>query len=239
MISFFKRIWPLPPQLPQGADAEIVESSCSRTVLNVGGNSKAIPIPGHYDGWKHDLLDIDPAGNPDIVCDSRDMAKLPAGEYDSVYCSHNLEHYHRHDVYKVLGGFLHVLKEGAFAYIRVPDMEDLMKTVVARNLDIDDFLYDSPAGPITVRDVIYGYGIEIEASGNDFFAHKTGFTKKSLTGILLASGFSYVFAASGNLEVTAVAFKGRPDRESMALLGIPDNLDSEAGTETSLGPKPN
>lgn len=239
MFSLFKRIWPLPPHLPQGDDADIAESAWSRTVLNVGGNNKAIPIPGHYDGWKHDLLDIDPAGNPDIVCDARDMVNLPTGEYDSVYCSHNLEHYHRHDVYKVLSGFLHVLKEGAFAYIRVPDMEDLMKTVVARNLDIDDFLYDSPAGPITVRDVIYGYGIEIETSGNDFFAHKTGFTKKSLTGILLASGFSYVFAAAGNLEVTAIAFKGKPDRDSMALLGIPDTLVSETGTETPLEPKPN
>lgn len=239
MFSFFKRIWPLPPQPPQGDDADTVESTWSKAVLNVGGNNKAIPIPGHYDGWKHDLLDIDPAGNPDIVCDARDMVKLPAGVYDSVYCSHNLEHYHRHDVYKVLGGFLHVLKEGAFAYIRVPDMEDLMRTVVARNLDIDDFLYESPAGPITVRDVIYGYGIEIEASGNDFFAHKTGFTKKSLTGILLASGFSYVFAASGNLEVTAIAFKGRPDRESMALLGIPDTLASETDKATSPESKPN
>jgi hypothetical protein len=217
----------------------MVESILPKAVLNVGGNSKAIPIPGHYDGWKHDLLDIDPAGNPDIACDARDMVNLPAGKYDSVYCSHNLEHYHRHDVYKVLSGFLHVLKEGAFAYIRVPDMEDLMRTVTARNLDIDDFLYDSPAGLITVRDVIYGYGIEIEASGNEFFAHKTGFSKKSLTGILLASGFSYVFAASGNLEVTAIAFKGRPNRDSMALLGIPDTLASETGTEMSLEPKPN
>lgn len=217
----------------------MVESAWSKAVLNVGGNNKAIPIPGHYDGWKHDLLDIDPAGNPDIVCDARDMVKLPTGVYDSVYCSHNLEHYHRHDVYKVLGGFLHVLKEGAFAYIRVPDMEDLMKTAVARNLDIDDFLYDSPAGPITVRDVIYGYGIEIEASGNDFFAHKTGFTKKSLTGILLASGFSYVFAASGNLEVTAIAFKGRPDSDSMALLGIPDTLAGETDKATAPESKPN
>ena len=52
--------------------------------------------------------------------------------------------------------------------------------MVEKNLDIDDFLYQSPEGPITVRDVIYGYGAEIERSGNDFYAHKTGFTKKSL-----------------------------------------------------------
>lgn len=210
-----------------------------RTVLNVGGNNKSIPIPAQYDGWEHVLLDIDPTGEPDVVCDAREMVGLPAEVFDSVYCSHNLEHYHRHEVLKVLSGFLHVLRNGAFAYIRVPDMEELMKTVVARSLDIDDFLYESPAGPITVRDVIYGYGKKIETSGNDFYAHKTGFTKKSLMGVLLASGFSYVFVATGNLEVTAIAFKGKPDGGSMALLGIPDTLISETGTETLSEPKPN
>ncbi len=224
MFSIFKRFWPLPPDTLQKVDENVGESIRPKTVLNVGGNSKAIPIPEFYGGWQHDLLDIDPTGSPDIVCDAREMVDLPEGEYDSVYCSHNLEHYHRHDVFKVLSGFLNVLKEGAFAFIRVPDMEDLMKTAVARNLDIDDFLYDSPAGPITVRDVIYGYGREIETSGNDFFAHKTGFTKKSLTAILNEAGFSHVFAQTGNLEVTAIAFKGRPSDSAVALLGIRDTF---------------
>ena len=55
-----------------------------------------------------------------------------------------------------------------------------MRSCVERGLDIDDVLYQSPAGPITVLDVIYGYAAEIESSGQDFFAHKTGFTEKSL-----------------------------------------------------------
>jgi hypothetical protein len=29
-----------------------------RAVLNVGGGTKAIAIPPHFDGWRHDLLDI-------------------------------------------------------------------------------------------------------------------------------------------------------------------------------------
>ena len=28
-------------------------------VLNVGGGSKEIPIPEHYEGWEHVLLDLD------------------------------------------------------------------------------------------------------------------------------------------------------------------------------------
>ncbi len=38
------------------------------------------------------------------------------------------------------------------------------------NLDLEDVLYTSPAGPIMVLDVIYGYGVEIARSGHDFYA---------------------------------------------------------------------
>ncbi len=191
-----------------------------RRVLNVGGNNKAIPLPPQYEGWEHVLLDIDPRGKPDVVCDARELGKLEAASFDSVYCSHNLEHYHRHDVAKVVAGFCHVLKPDGFALVRVPDMRELMQIVVQKNLDIDDFLYQSPAGPILVRDVIYGYGREIESSGNDFYAHKTGFTQKSLRAVLMAGGFSMVFAGSGNLEVTAVACKAAPSPWVAALFKL-------------------
>jgi len=192
-----------------------------RKVLNVGGNNKAIPLPRQYSGWQNVVLDIDPARGPDLVCDARELASLPPGEYDAVYCSHNLEHYYRHDVPKVLSGFLNVLKPEGFAHIRVPDMGALMRKVAGNDMDIDDFLYESPAGPITVRDVIYGYGAEIERSGNDFFAHKTGFTEKSLKAALRASGFQYVFVHSADLEVVAVAFPQKPDAFATKLFGLP------------------
>jgi SAM-dependent methyltransferase len=192
-----------------------------RKVLNVGGNNKSIPLPKEYAGWQQVLLDIDPRGEPDIVCDARRLSTLPGGEYDAVYCSHNLEHYHRHDAVDVLAGFRHVLKPEGFAHIRVPDIGELMRTVVEKNLDIDDFLYESPAGPITVRDVIYGYGREIEQSGNDFFAHKNGFTKKSLTALLLRCGFAQVFTVAGSLEITAIAFGGEPAPFARALFHLP------------------
>jgi hypothetical protein len=192
-----------------------------RKLLNVGGNSKDIPLPDTYQGWGHDLLDIDPRGNPDVLCDARELTKLPASTYDAVYCSHNLEHYHRHDVPKVLAGFRHVLRDQGFAHIRVPDLGEVMRQVVQKSMDIDDVLYQSPAGPITVRDVIYGYGLEIERSGNDFFAHKTGFTQKSLVQMLERCGFPVVYSMTGNLEVNALAFKQRPDEYARNLFGLP------------------
>lgn len=191
-------------------------------VLNVGGNSKNIPLPELFGGWEHILLDIDPRGKPDVVCDARELTSLTGAKYDAVYCSHNLEHYYRHDAKKVLNGFHHVLKDDGFVHIRVPDMGELMTIVVTNNLDIDDVLYQSPAGPITVRDVIYGYGVEIERSGNDFFAHKTGFTKKSLMRLLTQTGFPCFFVGTGmsTCEVNIIAFKNMPGEVLKKELGL-------------------
>ncbi|MEJ7138560.1 class I SAM-dependent methyltransferase [Amphibiibacter pelophylacis] len=191
-----------------------------KKVLNVGGGSKSIAIPPHFDSFEHLLLDISASGNPDVICDARQLKSLGSNSFDAVYCSHNLEHYYKHDVPKVLGGFVHVLKEGGFAHIRVPDMQELMRQVIERQLDINDELYRSAAGPILVSDVIYGYGPEIESSGQDFYAHKTGFSLKSMTEQLERSGFSTIFGCTRNLEVEVIAFKGTPSPDHCALLGL-------------------
>jgi SAM-dependent methyltransferase len=193
----------------------------SRKLLNVGGNSKKIPLPSQYAGFEHWLLDIDPAGSPDILCDARTLDRLDPGQFDVVYCSHNLEHYHRHDVRKVLSGFMHVLKDGGVAHIRVPDIQEVMRLAIERGLDLEDVLYQSSAGPIMVLDVIYGYSVQIERSGEDFYAHKTGFTQKSLIKALQAAGFSGIYSGTGNLEVQAFAFKGNPDVALLELFKLP------------------
>jgi hypothetical protein len=190
-----------------------------KRVLNVGGSSKAIPIPAHYAGWEHVLLDIDPGQEPDIVCDARELGELAAGEFDAVYCSHNLEHYWRHDLPRVLSGFVHVLADDGFTEIRVPDLMAVFAAVRERGLDLEDILYESPAGPISVNDVIYGFGREIEQSGDDFFAHKNAFTVKSLTRVLVDAGFAAVYCGSGPFEIHAFAFKRSPSEEQRALFG--------------------
>lgn len=190
-------------------------------MLNVGGNTRAIPLPAQYAGFEHLLLDIDPQGAPDIVCDARELMTLDGGQFDAVYCAHNLEHYYRHEVPKVLRGFLHVLKADGFAQICVPDLAEVMRLTMERRLDIEDVLYHSALGPITVLDVLYGYGPEIARSGKDFFAHKTGFTQKSLFAVLTSAGFSRLYSAVGNLEINVVAFKAMPDAATMALFSLP------------------
>src|SRR5215472_12892671 len=203
------------------------QSPTMQRVLNVGGSDKRIPIPGYYSGWDHVLLDIDRRVKPDVVCDARNLGSLQGAMYDAVYCSHNLEHYYRHDTRKVLTGFMHVLKADGFAEIRVPDLQSVMRRIVQSELDIEDVLYVSRLGPITARDVFYGYGKEIEASGQDYYAHKTGFTPKSLFHTLKAAGFVDVFVSVNvdAFDLRAYAFK-RPvtaqQRQLLSLSGDPN-----------------
>lgn len=193
-----------------------------RRVLNVGGNDKAIPIPAHYDGWEHLLLDIQQGPGVDLVHDARRLSELRAGAFDAVYCSHNLEHYYPHEVPLVLDGFRHVLKNDGFAEIRVPDIAAVMRHAVAHDMELDDVLYESPAGPISVHDVIYGYGREIESSGEDYFAHKRGFTHKSLQSALQRAGFPAVWLTEPqNFEIGALAFKQPPSAEQRESFGLP------------------
>lgn len=193
------------------------------SVLNVGGSSKAIPIPDHYSGWDHLLLDIEPVGDPDIICDARELHLLPAAQFDAVYCSHNLEHYYRHEVPRVLSGFLHVLKPNGFAEIRVPDIRASILTMLDRNLDLEDEAYMSTAGSITFRDIVYSSAKLIEKSGSDFMAHKTGFSRKTLGDTLLAAGFADIWIMpTPPYEVWMIAFRQVPTQRQKQMLDIKD-----------------
>jgi hypothetical protein len=163
-------------------------------------------MPKHYEHWEQVWLDIDESLAPDLLLDARRLNELPPAGFDGVYCSHNLEHYYPHDVPKVLAGFLHCLGELGVAEIIVPDIGAVVAHMVANRMDIDDELYQSLVGPISIRDVIYGYAPEIEKSGRDFYAHKTGFTPKSLESALRRAGFAHLSIRSGQyFEVHAFA----------------------------------
>lgn len=190
-------------------------------VLNVGGGSKTVAIPAHFTHWQHLLLDINPAGDVDIALDARQLHELPPAAFDAVYCSHNLEHYYAHEVPRVLAGFAHVLKEEGFVELRVPDLAAVMAATVRRGMDLEDALYASPAGEISVRDVLYGFGNEI-ARGNEHYAHKTGFTARSLGRALTSAGFDHVYplAELGVFELHVAGFRRPPGQELRSLLRL-------------------
>ena len=192
-----------------------------RRVLNVGGQSRAIQLPDAYAGFEQVLLDLDPNVGADIVLDVRELTSLAPHQFDAVYCSHNLEHVRQHEVPVVLAGFLHVLKPGGLAQIIVPDLQELMVTCVQQGIDLDGLLYDSPMGPITPLDVLYGHAATIEQSGQDYYAHRTGFTSRTLANVVEASGFGPMFCQQGNLELNLISFNGSPDPELAGLFNLP------------------
>ena len=187
-------------------------------VLNVGGGT-ARELPAIYKGWEQHLLDIDAAVNPDICCDAKDMRKLKAAQYDAIYCSHNLEHFYRHDVPLVLGGFMHVLKSTGFAHIAVPDIMAVMESVVRGNMDVEDTWYTVPGSAISFHDVMYGWNKPM-ATGNLYYSHKCGFSEKSLGKALRAEGFKSIHIAKDGMNLHAFAFKAKPTEAKLRSLGI-------------------
>ncbi len=194
-----------------------------RKVLNVGGGSKKIALPAQYESFEHILLDIDPSGSPDIVCDARSLHELESEQFDAVYCSHNLEHYYWHDVPRVLDGFIHVLKPDGFAHIRVPDIGVLIRTVAERNMDLEDVAYRTASGAVIAPlDIMYGYRLQVQRSGKDYYQHKTGFSQASLRRTLMRAGFEFVFAGTreSSFDLTAVAFMERPSPFAISLFNL-------------------
>ena len=212
----------------------------ARRVLNVGGGSKGVALPPHFQDWEQLLLDIDPRVGADLVCDARALREAAeANAFGAVYCSHNLEQYYRHDVDKVLQGFLHVLKAEGFAEIRVPDIGELIKLLAKGDLDIEQEIYKANVGSITAHDMIYGYAPEIEASGQDFYAHKTGFSRDSLLRALRSNGFGEIYFAPplALLELHAFAFKTKADAALRTALGLGEPVATQARHEAALPPR--
>lgn len=191
-----------------------------KCLLNVGAG-KDRELPAHFAGWREDRLDVDPSVSPDILLDARELLTLPHESYDAVFCSHNLEHYFAHDAVRVVRGFAHVLKPDGFAEVVVPDVGRLLSLVAEKNLDMDDVLYVSGPGPIHVRDVLYGFQPEIERSGQEFFAHRNGFTAKSLTRLFSGVGFAALVPVTRPpLDLVAYVFKQRPTAGRLAELKL-------------------
>jgi ubiquinone/menaquinone biosynthesis C-methylase UbiE len=156
-----------------------------KSVLHVGCGQEPLNktlLPGE---WNEVRLDIDPACEPHIVLDMRELSMLQGCQFDALLSSHNLEHLHDFDVEVALKGFAHVLKAGGHVVIACPDLQSIAAVVAADNLE--EIAYQSPAGPIAAIDMIFGYRPFTQV--NPFQQHKTGFTAKSLKQRLENAGF--------------------------------------------------
>lgn len=177
-----------------------------RKFLNVGGANKRGEVLPHFTDMEHHLLDILPGPDVDLLCDARKLSELPPGDYDAIFCSHNLEHYYEHEIPQVLAGFRHMLSPEGFVQIIVPNLQQAMGHMALRMAEPDAVLYLSPAGPVRYIDLIYGHGPQIAAKGEPY-GHKYGFSPKLLKKVLKEAGFAWrkVIAVTELVEIHALA----------------------------------
>lgn len=138
------------------------------------------------DNWQEVRLDIDEKVNPDVLGTMTDMSDVQTGSVNAVFSSHNIEHLYPHEVPVALGEFYRVLSPEGFVVITCPDLVSVCKLVADNKLT--EPAYQSPAGPISPIDMLYGHRPAI-AKGNTFMAHRCGFTEPVLRATLQASGF--------------------------------------------------
>jgi len=105
--------------------------------------------------------------------------------------------------------------------VTCPDLQSVCQLIAEDKLT--DAAYQSPAGPITPLDILYGHRPAL-AQGNHYMAHRCGFTQKVLIGTLRGSGFVSVASmkrAYPNYDLFAIATKTeRSEAELRQLAGL-------------------
>lgn len=185
-----------------------------KNFLHVGCGPQTKKDLKGFENWNEVRLDIDPLVNPDIVGTLIDMKGAKTGSFSALYSSHNIEHVFPHEVPKVLKEFHRVLDNDGFVVIHCPDLQSVGAQLATGKLIQP--LYESPAGPISAIDILYGHRGAV-ANGNHFMAHKSGFTYPVLSELFYQAGFAQTFggAIPENYAIAMLAFKSS---QSMKIL---------------------
>ena len=191
-----------------------------RVLVNVGcGPRHASTLPRYFDHWQQLRVDVDASVQPDILAELTDLSPIPDGSADAVWAAHCVEHLYAHQVKLALKEFRRVLREDGFVCVIVPDLQTIAQYVAADRMH--ETLYDSPAGPVTPHDIVFGFGVAI-ASGRASMAHRCGFTPGMLQRCFheLPYGEVLLRRRSTDYELVAVAraIPARDDAERAALM---------------------
>lgn len=202
-----------------------------RRMLNAGSGAKSIARLGAvFDRaeWDEIRIDLDPGVAPDVVGSMIDMRPhFNAQSFDAIWSSHSLEHLHSHEIPVALAEFRRILKMDGFALITCPDLETVMTLFL--NHGPDHVIYQSPAGPITPLDMMFGHAGSI-AAGHVHMAHNSGLTTSRLKNLLRQAGFAGVVIKRQEFDLWALGLMPQTDRNAVLKKLADAGLDlSDAG----------
>ena len=196
-----------------------------KTFLHVGcGRKNKSRCRGfNNDNWKEIRFDIDKNVNPDIVGTLIDMKSVETASVDAVYSSYNIDHIYPHEAPIALREFYRVLKEDGIAVISCPDLQSVCEAVAQDKLL--EPLYETPEGDkISPIDILFGWRIPI-AQGNEYVAHKCGFTYSVLNSSFFEVGFKARYGGrvqeAGAPNLFLVAFKQKKSEEEIKKIANP------------------
>ncbi len=193
---------PLPEAAPTTAAPPAADAPAAPrplTLYNLGAGAKRIlkDLPADHPlvACTEVRVDLNPAARPDILADLTDLrGKVEDDSADLILLSHVIEHFFDHQVDAVLAEVARILRPDGAAVFKCPDLAQVARLIAEDDLERD--IYQSPAGPIRVLDVIYGHRASVE-KGDVLMAHRTGFTESSLAERLLKAGFAEVRSVKG------------------------------------------
>jgi SAM-dependent methyltransferase len=157
------------------------------------------------DNWEETRIDVDTSCKPDVVGSMTDMNMFANSTFDAIYSSHNFEHLFAHEAEIAAKEFFRVLKPTGYLLLLCPDILAACKAVYEKGPD--SVLYSTANGtPISPIDVVYGWGRAIK-NGNEFMAHKYGYSEKTLISVFKKAGFSNMASTSrkGYFDIVLLA----------------------------------
>ena len=183
--------------------------------VGCGYRTKKDTLKYYDDEWKETRVDINKNVNPDILGSMKDLSNVQNNYYDSVFSSHSIEHVYAHEVDGVLKEFHRVLNMNGLLVITCPELKSICKLVLEDKLL--DIAYESAAGPISPIDMIWGHRVPIK-KGNEFMAHKCGFTLKTLMSACTNANFKSVAGIERprHFDLWVVAQKNKVEKENFS-----------------------
>ena len=188
-----------------------------KLLVNLGSGPKGSTwLPAVFSNWRELRVDVDAKVSPDILADITDLSAIESGSVDAVWSAHCLEHLYLHQVGQAVMEAYRILTDDGFFCMIVPDLQMIADYIGTDRLH--EVVYQSPAGPVTAHDMIYGFGLAL-AQGSPAMAHRCGFTPTLLLQKLQEAPFAEIVLRRWvHQELFAVASKrasaGEAEREA-------------------------